>query len=62
MGAGSKKGIGTPPAPGENRLQTEKMICKSMNEAENDQNHKKESTPFVDNKPNGKSRVKTSAT
>jgi len=28
-----------------------------MKQDENDQNHKKESTPVVDNKPNGKSQV-----
>jgi len=29
-----------------------------MKQNENDKNHKKESTPFVDNKPNGKSQIK----
>ncbi len=28
-----------------------------MKKNENDQNHKKESTPVVDNKPNGKSQL-----
>ena len=28
-----------------------------MKQDENDQNHKKESTPVVDNKPNGKSQL-----
>ncbi len=28
-----------------------------MKQNENDQNHKKESTPVVNNKPNGKSQV-----
>ena len=34
------------------------MTCKTMKQNENDQNHKKESTPVVDDKPNGKSQVK----
>ncbi len=29
------------------------MTCKTMKQNENDQNHKKESTPVVDDKPNG---------
>ena len=33
-----------------------------MKQNENDQNHKKESTPVVDNKPNGKSQVKRQVT
>jgi hypothetical protein len=37
---------------------TEKMSCKTMKQDENEQNHKNESTPVVDNKPNGKSRIK----
>ena len=32
------------------------MTCKTMKQNENDQNHKKESTPVVDDKPNGKSQ------
>ena len=35
----------------------EKMTCKTMKQDENDQNYKKESTPVVDNKPNGKSQL-----
>ena len=34
------------------------MTCKTMKQNENDQNHKKESTPVVDDKPNGKSQMK----
>ena len=33
------------------------MTCKTMKQNENDQNHKKESTPVVDDKPNGKSQL-----
>jgi|GEM_PF-3290932 len=33
------------------------MTCKTMKQNENDQNHKKESTPVVDDKPNGKSQI-----
>ena len=35
------------------------MTCKTMKQNENDQNHKKESTPVVDDKPNGKSQLIT---
>ena len=35
------------------------MNCKTMEQDENDQNHKKDSTPVMDNKPNGKSQLKT---
>src|SRR5271170_7796975 len=35
------------------------MTCKTMKQNENDQNHKKESTPVVDDKPNGKSQSNT---
>ena len=34
------------------------MNCKTMEQDENDQNHKKDSTPVMDNKPNGKSQFK----
>ena len=34
------------------------MNCETMEQDENDQNHKKDSTPVMDNKPNGKSQLK----
>jgi hypothetical protein len=34
------------------------MICKTMKQDENDQNYKKESTPVVGRKPNGKSQLR----
>ena len=37
----------------------EKMTCKPMKQDENEQNHKKEPTPVVGQKPNGKSRMKS---
>src|SRR5271170_7939226 len=58
-----KPGIGAkivrerPPTPEKNRWRTEKMSCKTMKQDDNDQNHKKESTPVVDKRPNGKSQM-----
>jgi hypothetical protein len=54
---GAKNAVETPPAPVKNRWQTEKMSCKTMKQNENDRNYKKESTPVVGNKPNGKSQL-----
>jgi hypothetical protein len=41
-----------------NRWRTEKKNCKSMKRDENDQSYKKESTPVVGKRPNGKSQLK----
>jgi hypothetical protein len=41
-----------------NRWRTRETTCKTMKQNENNQNRKKESTPVLDNKPNGKSRLK----
>jgi hypothetical protein len=57
MGIGTQNGVEPPPAPGKNRWRTEKMSRKTMKQNENEQNYKNESTPVVDNKPNGKSRL-----
>ncbi len=52
-----KNAVETPPAPGKNRWWTGKMNCKTMKQTENNQNHKKESTPVVGIKPYGKSQL-----
>jgi hypothetical protein len=57
-GIGANNGVETPPAPDKNQGRTGKKNCKNMKQDENDQNYKKESTPVVGKKPNGKSQPK----
>jgi len=53
---GAKNAVETPPVQIKKPVADLKEACKTMNQNKNDQNHKKESAPVVDNKPNGKSR------
>jgi hypothetical protein len=58
-GIGAKNGNETPPTPEKNRSEPGKMACKSGRSEDNQENGKKQIICAMNNKSNGKSRVKS---
>ena len=57
-GIGAKKGTETPRLPQKNRGRSGKKACKSVRSEDNHENGKKQFIYAMNNKSNGKSRIK----